>query len=260
MTTRNRKKKAAASRRQALPNLHAYWPPYSIINTTAGEKHVAVVAFDFDEVIASWITKFAEHAKKMYPQSNLDPARQLYYHPGFDPSVNMTPREFEHCFDTFLPLARGGYGDLELIGDIKSQMQQIADAGIRIKIITHVPGPSSLSMTDQVPVHTGTARRVRMEMIKAMELPIESENDVEFISPHDKRGWMARNYVPLLIEDSIANAASAAEWGLAVLLVPTSYNRGFKCPNVKRLSNRNQLAQSVIEFYGELADRDLLRY
>jgi uncharacterized HAD superfamily protein len=93
-----------------------------------------------------------------------------------------------------------------------------------------------------------------------MELPIESENDVEFISPSEKRSWMARNYVPLLIEDSIANAASAAEWGLAVLLVPTSYNRGFVCPNVKRLDNRNQLAQSVIEFYGELADRDLLRF
>jgi hypothetical protein len=43
-------------------------------------------------------------------------------------------------------------------------------------------------------------------------------------------------------------------------MVPTSYNRGFKCPNVKRLSHRNQLAQHVIEFYGELADRDLLRF
>ena len=258
MTTRNRKK--AAGRLQALPNLHSYWPPYSIINAAAGEKHVACVAFDFDEVIASWIEKFAAHAKSMYPQSNLDHLRQLYYHPGFDPSVNLTVREFEQCFNTFVPLAKGGYGDLNLIGNIKEQMQQIVDAGIRIKIITHVPGPSSLSATDQNPVHTGTARRVRMEMIKAMGLPIESENDVEFISPHDKRGWMARNYVPLLVEDSFANAASAAEWGLAVLLVPTSINRGFKCPNVKRLSNRNQIAQAVIEFYAELADRDLLRY
>jgi len=259
MTTR-KGKTAAVTASQALPNLAAYWPPYSIINASPDEKWVATVAFDFDEVIASWLDQFAIHAKKMYPHSNLDPKRMLYYHPGFDPSVNLTVREFEHCFETFVPLGKGGYGALKLIGDIKSQMETIAKAGIRIKIVTHVPGASSLTFTDQAPYHTGTARRVRIEMIKAMGLPIQSDNDVEFVAPHEKRLWMARNYVPLMVEDSFANAASVAEWALAVLLVPTSYNRGFKCPNVKRLSNRNQLAQAVVEFFADLADRVLLRF
>ena len=257
MTTRNRK--TAAGRSQALPNLMKFWPPYSIVNVEPEDKHAACVAFDFDEVIASWLTGFATHVKKMYPHCNIDPDRMLYYHPGYDPSVNLTVREFEHCMESFVPLGRGGYGDIPVIGDIVSQMKQIVAAGIRIKIITHVPGPSSLTATDEAPIHTGVARRVRMEMVKALGLPIESENDVEFIAPHDKRKWMAKNYVPLLVEDSFANAASAAEWGLAVLLVPTSYNRGFQCPNVKRLTNRNQLAQAVIEFFTDLADRDLLR-
>lgn len=260
MTTRKSKK--AAGRVQALPNLMSFWPPYSIINSSPDEKqkYVAEVAFDFDEVIASWLGKFAEHAKKMYPQCNIDAERLLYYHPGYDPSVNMTPREFEHCFNSFVPLGRGGYGDLELIGNIKEQMEQITQAGIRIKIVTHVPGASSLTSTDEAPIHTGTARRVRLEMIRALGLPIASDNDVEYVAPSEKRKWMAKNFVPLIVEDSFANAASVAEWGLAVLLVPTSYNRGFQCPNVKRLSNRNQLAQAVIDFYTDLADRDLLRY
>lgn len=259
MTTR-KGKTAAASASQALPNLAAYWPPYSIINASSDEKWTAVVAFDFDEVIASWLDQFAIHVNTMYPHCNMDASRLLYYHPGHDPSVNLTPREFEHAFNSFVPLGKGGYGALKLIGNIKQQMEQIAKAGIRIKIVTHVPGASSLTPTDHAPVHTGTARRVRMEMIKAMGLPIESENDVEFVSPSEKREWMARNYVPLIVEDSFANAASIAEWAFAVLLVPTSYNRGFQCPNVKRLEDRNQLAQAVIEFYTELADRNLLRF
>ena len=255
MTTQNRKK--AAGSLQALPNLMNFWPPYSIVN--ADEKHSPVVAFDFDEVIGSWLKGIAVHAKQMYPHCNLDPDRLLYYHPGYDPSCNLTVREFEHCMETFTPLGRGGFGDIPVIGNIVSQLKTIVEAGIRIKIITHVPGPSSLTATDEAPIHTGVARRVRMEMVKALGLPLESANDVEFVAPHDKRKWMAKNYVPLLVEDSFANAASAAEWGMAVLLVPTSYNRGFKCPNVKRLSDRNQLAQAVIEFFAELADRELLR-
>ncbi len=57
-----------------------------------------------------------------------------------------------------------------------------------------------------------------------------------------------------------SEAGRAANVPSCVLLVPTSYNRGFKCPNVKRLTIRNQLAQAVIEFFAELAERDLLRY
>jgi hypothetical protein len=254
----NQKTPASAKRLEALPRLSDFWPPYSIVNST--EKFVTTVAFDCDEVIVSWLDQFALHAQKMYPKCNINAKRLLYYHPGYDPTVNMTVREFEHCFTSFVPLAKGGYGDLKLIGNIKEQMEQIVEAGIRIKIVTHVPGASSLTPTDETPVHTGIARRVRLEMIKRMELPIKSPNDVEFLAPHAKRQWMVDNFVPLMIEDSFANAASIAEWGLAVLLVPTSYNRGFTCPNVKRLPNRNQIAQSVIEFYSELENRDLLRF
>lgn len=256
MTTR-KSKAAAGARVQALPNLMAYWPPYSIVN--ANEPHVACVAFDFDEVIGSFLAGFAKHTKRMYPHCDLDPARMLYYHPGYDPSVNLTVREFEHAWETFTPLAKGGYGDIPVIGNIVEQMKQIRAAGIRIKIITHVPGANSVTPTDGAPIHTGIARAVRVAMVKSLGLPLDSDNDLEFVEPHKKRHWMAENYVPLLVEDSFANAASAAEWGLAVLLVPTSYNRGFKCPNVKRLESRNHLAQAVIEFFTELADRDLLR-
>jgi hypothetical protein len=65
--------------------------------------------------------------------------------------------------------------------------------------------------------------------------------------------------VPLLIEDNPETAVSVG-MGIAhaVILVPESTNLGLVAPNVLPLTERKDLAKSVISFFAKLADAGLL--
>ncbi len=69
---------------------------------------------------------------------------------------------------------------------------------------------------------------------------------------------MISNHIPLIVEDSSETAVGVGQTGNVALLVPQPYNIGISAPNVVCLDNLSQVGPAVIEFYSELAARDLL--
>ena len=121
------------------------WPPTSVLEPADGHLWIPRVAFDFHEVVVSFLRQFAVVANQLYPGANINPDTAKFYHPGFDPEVAMSPLEFERAFYDFAALSQGGYGDLPVIAGVKEQMEQIRKAGIGIQILTYVPGANDLS-------------------------------------------------------------------------------------------------------------------
>jgi hypothetical protein len=251
-------KSAALSAKKATAASQTLWLPDSIKNVSSDEKWSNEVLWDLHETIVNWGAPIANLAKQLYPHSNFDPTKMSFYNAGFDPSCNLNPYEWEMVL--IQALTHGLYGQLELADkDTHRQMWKIAKSGTRNRIATHVPGASDISHTDKIPYHSNVAQRLTLELIKRLNLPVDVERDVEFIYPHRKKDFMADRYIPLIIEDNIETAAGVATYAHACILVPKSYNAGFKCPNVLRLDNRAELDTRVIAFFKELKRLNLLR-
>jgi hypothetical protein len=251
----NKKTKAAR-----LPALAAVknWPPAAILD--AAEPWAREFACDIDEVVLSYLARVSVFAKQMYPHSNLEPNRMRFYDPGYDPQCTLSPYEWEYVRSHFLAQDKGAFGDRPLMTtEIVDQLWAIANHGIRIRLLTYVPDAGDVSKTDQVPNHTSIARRLTLELIKNYGLPIDPVRDVTFVYPGQKKDWIAERYIPLIAEDNIETAAGVATYAHACILMPTSYNEGFRCPNVLRLKSRSEFAVRVIEFYDELEKRGKLR-
>lgn len=233
------------------------WPPKSVLSPGESHKWAPTVAFDFHEVIVSFLEQFAVVANASYPNANLNPSKGGFYNFGFDPEVAINPIEFQHLFKNFCMLANGGYGQLPLIPGVKEQMEKIKAAGIGITILTWVPGATDVLGDDKNPLHSGTAQRATLELIQKLGLPVNVDRDVKFISPSQKPAYLGKKHIPLLVEDNRTTAVAVADMAHAAILVPTSYNQ-VTCPNVHRLKSRDDLADTVIAFYEELRSRNLL--
>lgn len=245
--------------KKAVPQLSKprNWPPRSVLEPGASHKWAPTVAFDFHEVVVSFMEQFALVANASYPGANLVPAKAGFYNFGFDPEVAINPVEFQHLFKHFCMLATGGYGDLPMIAGIKEQMEAIRAAGINIVILTWVPGATDVVGDDKNPLHSGIAQRETLKLIEKLGLPIDVDRDVKFISPNQKPAYLGKKHIPLLVEDNRTTAVAVADMAHAAILVPTSYNQ-VTCPNVLRLKSRDELSARVIAFYEELRSRGLL--
>jgi hypothetical protein len=252
------KKAAPRSAKKVVSASKTLWLPDSIKNVSSDEKWANEVIFDLHETLLNWGVPIATIAKQMYPHSNYNPHKMGFYNAGFDPGCNLTPYEWEMVL--IQALTHGLYGKLELVDDqIRGQMWNIANAGTRCRINTHVPGASDVSHTDKIPIHTNVAQRLTLELIKRLDLPVDVDKDVDFVYPSKKKDFMAERYIPLLVEDNIETAAGVATYAHACILVPKTYNEGFTCPNVLRLENRSELDTRIIAFFKELKRLDLLR-
>ncbi|MBS2002684.1 MAG: hypothetical protein JST44_14335 [Cyanobacteria bacterium SZAS LIN-5] len=249
----------STSRKKAGPQLSKprNWPPKSVLEPGTSHKWVPVVAFDFHEVVVSFMEQFARVANASYPGANLDASKAGFYNFGYDPEVGINPVEFQHLFKHFCMLSSGGYGDLPMIPGIKEQMEAIKAAGIGITILTWVPGATDVVGDDKNPLHSGIAQRETIRLIEKLGLPVDVDRDVKFISPNQKPGYLGKKHIPLLVEDNRTTAVAVADMAHAAILVPTSYNQ-VTCPNVLRLKSRDELSARVIGFYEELRSRGLL--
>lgn len=236
------------------------WPPQTVLNPGPNHKWSREVVFDFHEVVVKWLERFCEFVNQQYGfNPKLTPEQIRYYRMQFDPNNPLTPEQFEEAFVAFCRLSRGGYGDLQPHDGIKEAMQQIKDAGIKVNIWTWTPGAAEIKPTGHSGYQTGIAQRVTKELIRKLGLPVDVNRDVRFITPGQKSFEMAAEHIPLIVED---NPETAVSVGLgiahAAILVPEPYNEGLVCRNVLRLSNRAQLAPTVISFYKKLDEAGLL--
>jgi hypothetical protein len=242
-----------AVRTHSAPN----WPPSSVLNPGPNHKWSREVVFDFHEVVVKWVEQFTTFLNLTYGY-NMKPG-QRFYNMQFDPSTPITPEQFDDAFVTFARLSVGGYGDLKAHEGIKETMEAIVAAGIKIQIWTWTPGAAEIKADGAGAYNTGIAQRVTRELIRKLDLPIDVERDVRFMKPDRKKWEMAEEHIPLIVED---NPETAVAVGLgiahAAILVPEPYNEGLVAPNVLRLSDRNDLAPCVINFFQKLDDAKVL--
>lgn len=235
------------------------WPPRTVLNPGSGHKWSREVVFDFHEVCVKWTKRFVEFVNECYPHMHLSLAQNSAYHFAFDPSTSLSPEQFDEVFSAFVRLSVGGYGDLDAHEGIKEAMDAIVAAGIKINIWTHVPGANDVKSTTYHAYSTGIAQLATRELIRKLDLPVNIERDVRFMTPDQKKWELASEHIPLIVEDNPETAVGVA-LGLAhaAILVPESYNKGLSCPNVLRLTSRKNLSQVVIDFYAKLDSAGVL--
>lgn len=240
------RKKTVASKRLT----HA-WPPVSILNPGPNFKWSREVVFDFHEVCVKWTERFVAYVNRTYGY-NMDANALDFYHMQMDPSNPLTPEQFEEAFVSFARRSEGGYGDLEAYDGIRKTMQRIKKAGIEVKIWTWTPGAAEQKFSGNSGYQTGIAQRVTLDLIKKLDLPVDVDRDVRFMTPGKKKFELAKEHIPLIVEDNPETAVGVASMAHAVILVPTSYNDSLAFRNVLPLSDRNDLADTVIGFFKEL--------
>jgi hypothetical protein len=220
-------------------------------------KWSRTVVFDLHEVIVKWVAQFINFANLTYGY-NITPKGSSLYNLQFDPSVSITPEQFEEAFSAFARLSTGGYGDLEAHDGIVEAMQAIKDAGINIEIWTWTPGAPETQLTGLKSYGTGVAQRVTIDLIKKLGIPVDVDRQVRFMGPDRKKWEMVEERVPLIIEDNPETAVGVGRGiGHAAILVPEPYNN-IVSENVLRLTDRKQLAATVIDFFKKLDDAGVL--
>lgn len=234
------------------------WPPESVLNPGSSFKWVPEVVFDFHQVIANWTEQYVKFLNQTYGW-NIDHTKVNFYHMQFDPSIPLTPEQHEKAFASFCRLARGGYGSLKMYPGMKETIAKLQNYGIRVRIYTFCPGVTSKLGGGEKSHNHGEAQQATMELIRKLDLPIDVDRDVVFISP-DGKGWkMAEEHIPLIVED---NASTAVLIGMnmahAAILVNEPHSIGLIAPNVLPLKDRKDLANIIISFYQKLDEAGLL--
>lgn len=237
------------------------WPPASVLDPGPYHKWTRAVVFDFHEVCAKWLKRYC-HFYNMLHGTNLQPEDFDFYNmqfkPSRDPSKQVMPELFDKTFVMFARASTGGYGDLEAHEGIKEAMEQIQAAGIKILIWSWTPAAADIKPDGAGAYNTGIAQDVTKRLIRKLQLPVDVDRDVDFMPPSRKKWEMVEEHIPLIVEDNKTTASDVADAAHAVLLVPEKYNEGFQCRNVLRLSNRSELAATVIDFYQKLDEAGVL--
>jgi len=247
------------SRAQVSELGHPYaWPPETVLNPGRGFIWKRVVAFDFHQVVTNWLEQYVKYINATYKR-DIDHTKISLYNLQFDPNVNLTPAEHEEAFVNFARLSRGGYGSLQPYPGIREAFRKISDAGIKIKIFTWTPGATEKILGGDKSYGSGIAQRVTRELIESLDLGIDVDRDLKFIAPAEKKWKLVEDHIPLLVEDNPETAVSVGMGiGHAVVLVPETQNEGLIAPNVLRLTDRTELADTVISFYAKLGEAGLL--
>jgi len=233
------------------------WPPQSVIAPGPNFKWSRKVVFDFHEVIVKWVEQFTNFINLTYGY-DIKPSSSRLYNLQFDPSLPITPEQFEHAFASFARLSKGGYGDLKAHAGVVKAIRDIKAAGIGVEIWTWTPAAAETQFAGLKSYGTGVAQRVTIDLIKKLNIPVDVVREVRFMSPDRKKWEMVEERMPLIVEDNPETVVGIARGiGHAAILVPESYN-DITCENVLRLNSRKDLAATVIDFFAKLDEAGVL--
>lgn len=230
--------------------------PRSILEPGADFKWSRDVVFDLHNTLVDWTGPFVRHVNNTHG-FKIDAKSIGLYHMQFDPDNPMTDEQFLADFVNFARKAVDGYGDLPFYKESVATLKTLKEAGLNPKIWTWTPGASDTRLdSNAAGFHYGVAQGVTKALVE--RLGLNATRDLRFMRPGEKKYNMISNHIPLIVEDSSETAVGVGQMGNVALLVPQPYNIGITAPNVVCLDNLSQVGPAVIEFYSELAARDLL--
>ena len=237
------------------------WPTPNLL--AQKRMFVKKVVFDFDGPIVDFNTAFLDYLTRLYELDKkgikLDASMLDHYNMGYNARMPITPRQFQVGLDNFARLSRGGYDDRKPMPGIKEALKAIQDAGIRVEIWTYAPGATDHNPDTLAANGTGAAQKETMDLIERLGILENPRKQVLFVKPHEKAVEMAKEHIPLIVEDHPLTAVHAGTiYGNAAILVPEPYNVNVSVPGVLRLDNRADLAPAVIDFFKKLEEAGCL--
>jgi len=235
----------------------ANWPPRSVLIPNDPDfRWEREVAIDLHNTLVNWLGPFVDYLNLHYGYSIEQNAIGIY-HLQFDPDNPLSDKEFLESFIAFARRATGGYSDLPVYDGAIEALKQIKAAGINPKIWTWVPAAAETRIDNRAgSYNTGIAQHVTKQLVA--KLGLDPDRDIRWCSPGLKKYDMARDHVPLIVEDSAETAIGVGQMGHAAILVPESYNQGVTGPNVLRINDRKEMAPAIIDFYKKLDEAGLL--
>ncbi len=128
-----------------------------------------------------------------------------------------------------------------------------------MEIWTYAPGATDHNPDTLAANGTGAAQKETMDLIERLGILENPRKQVLFVKPHEKAVEMAKEHIPLIVEDHPLTAVHAGTiYGNAAILVPEPYNVNVSVPGVLRLDNRADLAPAVIDFFKKLEEAGCL--
>lgn len=233
--------------------------PPNVLNQQKGSWRREYV-LDFDGVTADWMTPFYKWLSQNLKR-NITPLDVQLYLAGYQGNLVLTPDEFYEQFNMFAQ-SLYGYGALKPYPNAIEELIHVdkSDMGIRGRLWTHSPGASEISRYHGQAYQTNPSQGERMALIdswaKNKGMPINVRSDVEFMSGWKKPLQMARDWIPLIVEDHGPTALSAVDdYGLAAILVSQPYNVNLNHKHIIRFGDPNRLEDQNREGLGELIVR-----
>lgn len=228
------------------------WPPANLLSQK--EMFLKKVIFDLHGPILDFNGPFLAHLSGLYGK-DLDVSMLDHYNMGYNARMPIDPNQFQRGLENFGRLARGGFSDLPAMPGIVEALKAIQEAGIKLEIWTYAPGATDYSHDTLLSNGTGVAQLGTLECIERLGIVKDVRKQVRFIRPEAKASAMAREHIPLIVEDHPVTAVTAgAAYGNAALLVPEPYNAGVSAPGVLRLEKRSDLAPAIISFFAKLEE------
>lgn len=232
------------------------WPTANVLRQK--KMFLNKVIFDFDGPIVDFNTHFLDYLSRLY-QVKLDKSMLTHYNMGYNAAMPISPHQFQVGLDNYGRLAKGGFSDRKPMPGILDALKQIQAAGIRVEVWTYSPGATDHNPDTLVSNGTGTAQNATLELIRQLGFLENPDQQVRLIKPEMKAVEMAKEHIPLIVEDHPGTALAAGSvFGHAAILVPEPYNVGISAPGVLRLSDRADLAPAVISFFQKLREAGCL--
>lgn len=241
---------------ETAANVSLGWPPANLL--AQKRMFLKKVIFDLHGPILDFNGPFLAHLSGLY-NKKLDASMLDHYNMGYNARMPITPFQFQRGLENFGRLARGGFSDLPAMPGIVEALKQIQDAGIKLEIWTYAPGASDYSHDTLLANGTGIAQLGTIECIERLGIVKDVRKQVRFIKPEAKASEMAKEHIPLIVEDHPVTAVTAGTaFGNAAILVPERYTEGVNAPGVLRLDNRTDLAPAIISFFAKLEEAGCL--
>ena len=240
----------------AAANVPLGWPTANVI--LQKKMFLKKVIFDFDGPIVDFTTPFCDFLSRLW-KVKIDKSMLDHYNMGYNARMPISPHQFQVGLDNFGRLSSGGFSDRAAMEGIHDVFAKLEAAGIRTEIWTYSPGATDYNPDTLVANGTGTAQNATMQLIERLKIVKDPRKQVRFIKPEHKAIEMAKEHIPLIVEDHPVTAiAAGTAFGHAAILVPEPYNKGVSAPGVLRLDNRADLAPAIIDFFKKLEEAGCL--
>jgi hypothetical protein len=223
------------------------------------------VGVDADEVLEDFGPELWAYIRGVFERQRnkreINPEQVTIYDAARDPRLGLSQNEFGQFLVQFILSGQGGMAGLNFYPGAVSAMKKLKAAGIQPIVVTATPGALDVSPDNEQPYYFGTAQELRRNRFQSAG--IVGPHDIEWTGLFQKGSYLAKNRIPLLIDDHPGVAVIIARhFGLAAFMIQnenTRYNHGVYAPGVTAFPSLEAAYPAIIDFFETLRLQNKLR-